>query len=134
MELPSDQKYTHKKLLREAPTADIQDPSTLLVKVSRKLHIREAIAMIEEAETKDQRPKRVVILGCEETISKAISVAEIYKRKVKEGHSIILKQATKIYRKEFAYEVRKTEEDSAIEKVKKSCIEIVLSLDEPSQI
>lgn len=47
--------------------------------------------MIEEAETKDPRPKRVVILGCEETISKAISVAEIYKRKVKEGHSIILK-------------------------------------------
>lgn len=47
--------------------------------------------MIEEAEKKDPRPKRVVIIGCEETIGKAISVAEIYKRKIKEAHSITLK-------------------------------------------
>lgn len=44
--------------------------------------------------------KEIVVLGCEATIGKAITVIEIVKRKMKEGS---YEQKNRIYRKEFKY-------------------------------
>ena len=85
----------------------------LLVKVSRKSKTKE---LIETAVSILTDKGQVVILGCEETITKAITVAEIIKRLQP------LEQKTQIYRKEFNYMCNDNEV-----KEKKSCIEIILS-------
>ena len=69
------------------------EPSTKVVIASRKAHIKDLVTQLEEALAKAEF-ETVKVLGCEDTISKAITVVEIVKRKGLEG----LSQQTQIYR------------------------------------
>jgi hypothetical protein len=93
-----------------------------LILATRKAHLKDLISSSEEILMTSLLS--VKILGCEETITKAISVAEILKRK----HPTI-KQQTRIYRKDFTYKVG---EETLVKK--KSCIEIQLFNDKDTEM
>jgi Alba len=108
------------RLLKEKSEGNL-DPSIKVIIASRKSHIKD---LITQAESIIQDPSQILsvkILGCEDTITKAITVAEIIKRK----YSVI--QKTEIYKKDFKYSTTSTddlEEDIIVKK--KSCISIEL--------
>ena len=68
--------FVKKVLIRESNKK--HEPEPTLIKTSRKLKLS---ALIELALQSLTIHKRAVIIGCDETISKSISVAEIVKRR-----------------------------------------------------
>jgi len=94
------------------------EPSTKVLLASRKAHIRDLVTQLEEALANVEYDS-VKVLGCEDTMTKAITVVEIVKRKGLEGG---LSQQTQIYRRDFRYQG----EDGEVTVKKKSCIEITI--------
>ena len=86
---------------------------------SRKAHIKDLITQLEDSLASGEHAS-VKVLGCEDTITKAITVVEIVKRKGIAG----LTQETQIYRKDFRYQQQG--EDGEVVVKKKSCIEITI--------
>ena len=87
---------------------------------SRKAHIKDLVTQLEDSLESGEHAT-VKVLGCEDTITKAISVVEIVKRKGMAG----LTQETQIYRKDFRYQQG---EDREVVVKKKACIEITISM------
>ena len=85
---------------------------------SRKAHIKDLVTQLEDSLASGEHAS-VKVLGCEDTITKAITVVEIVKRKGIAG----LTQETQIYRKDFRYQQG---EDGEVVVKKKSCIEITI--------
>ena len=75
---------TQLRLIKEENTH--YEPSTKVIIASRKAHIKELITQLEEALAKEEY-ETVKVLGCDDTITKAITVVEIVKRKGLDGLS-----------------------------------------------
>ena len=86
---------------------------------SRKAHIKDLVTQLEDSLASGEHAS-VKVLGCEDTITKAITVVEIVKRKGIAG----LTQETQIYRKDFRYQQQG--EDGEVVVKKKACIEITI--------
>jgi DNA-binding protein len=89
-----------------------------VILASRKAHIKDLVTQLEDSLASGEHAS-VKVLGCEDTITKAITVVEIVKRKGIAG----LTQETQIYRKDFRYQQG---EDGEVVVKKKSCIEITI--------
>ena len=89
-----------------------------MILASRKAHIKDLVTQLEDSLASGEHAS-VKVLGCEDTITKAITVVEIVKRKGIAG----LTQETQIYRKDFRYQQG---EDGEVVVKKKSCIEITI--------
>jgi hypothetical protein len=92
-----------------------------VILASRKAHIKDLVTQLEDSLASGEHAS-VKVLGCEDTITKAITVVEIVKRKGIAG----LTQQTQIYRKDFRYQ-QQGEAGEVIVK-KKACIEITISM------
>ena len=90
-----------------------------MILASRKAHIKDLVTQLEDSLASGEHAS-VKVLGCEDTITKAITVVEIVKRKGIAG----LTQETQIYRKDFRYQQQG--EDGEVVVKKKSCIEITI--------
>ena len=75
---------TQLSLIKEEDTH--YEPSTKVIIASRKAHIKDLITQLEEALAKEEY-QTVKVLGCDDTITKAITVVEIVKRKGLDGLS-----------------------------------------------